>query len=200
MISLLYTRPYTLNSELLNFRCTGHEFCPLDQVCTVMGICESYGLPVSTSNPDTPTLDPNTTTSNPDSTLPAECEDYNILDEDSRNVNHGEDLFCDTLDYYGYDVYKSPSWVGPAWYRFMSPAGTMMPETSPGESHCGTVASGWLSGAHPAAPGESMEAKFCFDWIGDDCYEFTMGQVTHCGSYHVYYLVDTFCQNRYCAI
>ena len=80
------------------------------------------------------------------------------------------------------------------------PAGTRIPESSPGSYHCGTYITGWLSGVHPTTPGASIDAKFCFQWGSNDCYEPTQGKVTNCGSYFVYYLENTpICQARYCA-
>ena len=103
---------------------------------------------------------------------------------------------------YGSNILKSPGWVGPAWYRFIMPAGTRIPESSPDIWHCGTWHTGWLSGVHPTTPGASNNnAKFCFD-KGDskDCYWSTQGKVTNCGSYFVYYLENTpYCRLRYCA-
>jgi hypothetical protein len=81
------------------------------------------------------------------------------------------------------------------------PAGTRIPESPPGIFHCGTGATGWLSGDHPTSPGASNDAKFCFDdGVNGDCYESTQGKVTNCGSYFVYYLENTpQCYRRYCA-
>ena len=80
------------------------------------------------------------------------------------------------------------------------PAGTRIPESSPGEYHCGTSATGWLSGVHPITPGAPIDAKFCFALGGNDCMRSTQGKVTNCGSYFVYYLENTpYCNIRYCA-
>ena len=55
----------------------------------------------------------------------------------------GRQEICDTLaiSSYGYSR-TSTDWLGPAWYRFGLPAGSKIPESSPGDSHCGTVATG----------------------------------------------------------
>ena len=101
------------------------------------------------------------------------------------------------------NVLKSPGWEGPAaWYRFTMPAGTRIPESSPGKYHCGTRHTGWLSGVHPTTPGASNNnAKYCFDnGDGNDCHWSTQGKVTNCGSYFVYYLENApGCRYRYCA-
>ena len=44
--------------------------------------------------------------------------------------------------------YTSPRWQGAGYYRFLEPAGTMLPEKSPGYYHCGTRSVGWLNGTH----------------------------------------------------
>ena len=78
------------------------------------------------------------------------------------------------------------------------PAGTRVPESSPGTWHCGTGETGWLSGVHPTTPGASNNnAKFCFR---NDCKWSTQGKVTNCGSYFVYYLENVpLCRLGYCA-
>ena len=75
-----------------------------------------------------------------------------------------------------------------------------------GYDHCGTNWTGWLRGPHPATPGVTIEgATFCFDSIdkngsGKNCNKPTLGKVTHCGEYFVYYLPDVkHCYMRYCA-
>ena len=127
-----------------------------------------------------------------------ECTSYTVLNDASRSVSYGRGkYYCDKQD----SSYLSPDWAGPAWYRFTMPAGTHIPESSPGQYHCGTQATGWLSGVHPTSPGASNNnAKFCFHWGSNDCAKSTQGKVTNCGSYFVYYLENaTGCADRYCA-
>ena len=136
-----------------------------------------------------------------------ECTSYTVLSDETRSVSHGSTVqgkyYCDHTVHsnlnYRNDVSKSPGWVGPAWYRFTMPAGTRIPESSPGSGHCCTGSSGWLSGVHPTSPGASSNVKFCFD-NGYDCNWSTQGKVTNCGSYFVYYLENVpLCVLRYCA-
>ena len=137
-----------------------------------------------------------------------ECTSYTVLSDETRSVNHGDGIklgsqaqgkrYCDHTGGYSMTL-TSPGWVGPAWYRFTMPAGTRIPESSPGELNCGTRGTGFLSGVHPTTPGASIDAKFCFAW-GNVCSLSTQGKVTNCGSYFVYYLENTpGCQARYCA-
>ena len=80
------------------------------------------------------------------------------------------------------------------------PAGTRIPESSPGRYHCGTSATGWLSGTHPTSTAESVDVKFCFESNGDYCDYSTNGKITNCGGFFVYYLENTpDCPLRYCA-
>ena len=99
--------------------------------------------------------------------------------------------------------YTSPDWVGAGWYRMMVPAGTRIPESPPGRYQCGTTATGWLRGSHPASPGRKDNVTYCFDNTESDdtdCDWSTQGKVTHCGDYFVYYLEDAPCYPcRYCA-
>ena len=129
-----------------------------------------------------------------------------MLSDETRSVDHGDGTYegskvqgkyyCDKLD----SSNVSPWWKGPAWYRFTMPAGTHIPESSPGKWHCGAYAPGWLSGVHPTSPGASNNVKYCFAGSTDDCYYSTQGKVTNCGSYFVYYLENApQCRLRYCA-
>ena len=136
-----------------------------------------------------------------------ECSSYTILDDSTRSVNFESSLVngkhrCDVTAADS-DSDVSPGWRGPAWYRFTMPAGTRIPESSPGINpgyHCGTVAPGWLSGKHPTSTAESVEVKYCFDYNGESCAESTEGKITNCGGFFVYYLENTpECALRYCA-
>jgi len=94
----------------------------------------------------------------------------------------------------------SPDWKGPGWYRITEPAGSRIPEYSPGQLHCGTHASGWLNGTHPAVPGQQQDMKVCFNWSGNACMWSINVVVRNCGGYFVYKLPDTpVCYLRYCA-
>ena len=120
-----------------------------------------------------------------------------MLNDASRSVsNEKAKYYCDKSDRSN----VSPGWVGSAWYRFTMPAGTRIPESSPGQYHCGTSLTGWLSGVHPTTPGASVNVKYCFATSNNDCYWSNQGKVTNCGSYFVYYLENTpACRARYCA-
>ena len=135
-----------------------------------------------------------------------------MLTDDTRSILYGDGtkkgsyvqgskFYCDITDTskYGSTSLKSPGWVGPAWY--MMPEGTpRIPESSPGELHCGTWGTGWLSGVHPTTPGATSNVKYCFAWNNNDCIRPNQGKITNCGSYFVYYLENTHSYNyRYCA-
>ena len=116
-----------------------------------------------------------------------ECSSYTILNNITRSVSRSRTYRCD-------------NWMAPAWYRFVMPAGTRIPESSPGSYHCGTNAPGWLSGSHPTSTAETVDVKFCFDWSGNDCRWSTKGKITNCSGFFVYYLEKTpACSLRYCA-
>ena len=133
--------------------------------------------------------------------LPPECNDYFILNDSSRNINHGWEGHCDRDD----DWSISPDWQGSNnWYRMMPPAGVVIPETSLEYEHCGTTLPGWINGSHPTDEGEQVDVEVCFSWdTGDgkcDCYWSQNIEITHCISYYVYYLPETqWCNTRYCA-
>jgi len=134
--------------------------------------------------------------------LPEECMSYNNLTDATRStlwkgdVNPNLDVwyYCDEVGLRD----TSPEWKGDAWYRMTGDAGTKIPDQSPGKTdHCGTYYPGWLSGTHPTSTAQSVDVEMCFS---DDCEDYTQGRITNCGSYFVYYLVDTWgCAFRYCA-
>ena len=134
-----------------------------------------------------------------------ECTSYTILEDSSRSIDYGSSCVngksrCDKQGYNSSDSDVSPGWRGTAWYRFTMPAGTRIPESSPGYSHCCTSASGWLSGKHPTSTSESVDVKFCFDIdVDKSCRWSTEGKITNCGGFFVYYLENTpLCALRYC--
>ena len=86
--------------------------------------------------------------------VPVECEEYQILDDYSRNSRCGQPghspwSYCDHNDRDD----TSPDWRGGnRWYRFLPPAGLVMPEYPQKVTQCGTgisVAPGWLHDSHP---------------------------------------------------
>ena len=55
--------------------------------------------------------------------LPPQCNEYLILDDLTRNINHGNnnEFYCDNVDNFWI---TSPDWQnGDNWYRMMPPAG-----------------------------------------------------------------------------
>ena len=120
------------------------------------------------------------------------------MNETSRSINQRapKGAYCDRMDK---PKMKSHRWVGEGWYRFQEPAGTIMPEKPPVVGYCGTAAPGWLNGTHPNSLGDSIEAKFCFNFK-EVCITQTIGKVTNCGNFFVYFLPEApGCYNRYCA-
>ena len=72
--------------------------------------------------------------------------------------------------------------------------------TTPGQNHCGTRASGWIDAqSNPNIPGEIVDRKVCFAWVGNSCTWSTDIRVRNCGTYLLYELPDTDgCDFRYC--
>jgi hypothetical protein len=116
-----------------------------------------------------------------------ECTAYTVLDQDFRHVSQTGAINCDSgLSY-------------PAWYRFEGPAGTKMPDYSPGELQCSTHAPGWFDGVHPLGLGETSDFRLCWQWAGSTCFWENSDQVTNCGEYYVYNLTGIFgCSGIHC--
>jgi hypothetical protein len=104
---------------------------------------------------------------------------YLTLDDDTRRVTNTEYHSSQPCDAYG-------ALVTNAWYRFTSGAGfDFMPESPPGEDHCGTSAPGWLNGVHPAAGAEPVASTVCFDWYGH-CQWSMPVNVVQCSGFFLY--------------
>ena len=87
---------------------------------------------------------------------------------------------------------------GDIWYRFQEPAGTQMADSVVPDYHCGTYASGWLNGTHPAVLGENVIRQVCFSYDGD-CWRSTDVEIKNCGLYYLYKLKRTpSCSYKYC--
>eukprot|EP01051_Picozoa_sp_SAG22_P024280 SAG22_NODE_6662_length_825_cov_2.140496_1_plen_153_part_00 len=94
------------------------------------------------------------------------------------------------------------------WYRFDGDGGDALPLTSPGQNHCGTSYTGWLSGwtevgaplgsfnergRYPTVAEGVVEMTVCFDYAsgGGPCHGHTTVGVVHCGDFLLWRLVDT---------
>ena len=124
---------------------------------------------------------------------------YTILDDAKRNRNYNNDkgfalAWCDKSTVVG-------DWKGGAdsWYRFEEPAGTQMADSIVPKHHCGTYATGWLNGAHPAVLGENVIRQVCFNWDSNSCYWNTNVEIKNCGRFYLYKLKATpSCSLKYC--
>ncbi|CAH1247231.1 PKD1L3 [Branchiostoma lanceolatum] len=114
---------------------------------------------------------------------------YRVLNEAWRNVNHGVDTFhCD-------DGFRGE------WFRFMGPAGSVMPTQRPATTHvCGTYAPMWMNGAHPTAADGVVSRQVCEYWSGNPCRWETTIQVKACpAGYYIYKLPRApACDLAYC--
>ena len=98
------------------------------------------------------------------------CQEYNILDESSRNKNYVDNAiyYCDQE----YDLKHGElnphlhltSWKGPGWYRFMEPAGTQLIEYEhiTGQGQCSAMLQVYLVGDHNSIQmGEIVDREVC---------------------------------------
>ena len=93
----------------------------------------------------------------------------------------------------------SASMSADSWYRFEEPAGTQMADSIVPGRHCGTDATGWLNGTHPAVLGENVIRQVCFNWDGNSCWRKTNVEIKNCGGFYLYKLKDTqTCSLKYC--
>ena len=97
---------------------------------------------------------------------------------------------------------------GGRWYRFDGAGGDALPLTPPGQNHCGTSYTGWLSGyqgppqntpafpeqgRYPLAAEGVVDMTACFDYAsgGGSCYGHAMVGVVRCGEFLLWRLADT---------
>ena len=90
-------------------------------------------------------------------------------------------------------------WKGSdSWYRFQEPAGTQLADSIVPKNHCGTHATGWLNGTHPAVLGENVIRQVCFNW-NKSCDWNTNVEIKNCGGYYLYKLkVTPSCSLKFC--
>ena len=90
-------------------------------------------------------------------------------------------------------------WKGTGWYRITGEAGTKLVDSSVDVLHCGTYASGWLSGGHPTVDEGEVARTVNFNCYGDSSRWSVDVKVINCNTHFVYYLVDTpLCHLGYC--
>ena len=123
--------------------------------------------------------------------------DYAILDDSQRSSNYNNSNGfaspkCDSS--------AGGDWTGgDSWYRFQEPAGTQLADSIVPKEHCGTHATGWLNGTHPADLGETVIQQVCFNWAGNSCWKNTDVEIKNCGGYYLYKLkAAPGCSLKYC--
>ena len=93
---------------------------------------------------------------------------------------------------------KCDKHLGPGWFRFQGDAGTKMPTKCQPLLRCDAYKTGWLRGTHPSVAEGAVNRTVCFRYHSCCKYSIII-RVRNCGSYYVYYLVNTpFCNLGYC--
>ena len=142
-----------------------------------------------------------TSTKASSSALPAGCDDYKVLTNPKRKIatlmTPSREDDCDTL--LGRYPRRSPDWQGAGWYRISPSIGTKIPTSPTKFRHCGTSVTGWISGSSTPGIGNTIDAKVCFVWYGNDCQWNMKIKVKNCKDFLLYYLPDTrSCNWGYC--
>ncbi|KAL9967107.1 hypothetical protein ACROYT_G025275 [Oculina patagonica] len=116
------------------------------------------------------------------------CKNYTVLSEADRA--QGNAVNNDSCDRY----------LVTGWYRFQGAAGDRMPDTCVLQYRCGTVAPGWLNGAHPTVAEGAVTRQVCYRAADRCCDERNIIKVQNCGGYFVYELqrMPFFGCFRYC--
>ena len=108
------------------------------------------------------------------------------MKESNRNQKYGSGLNCDDS-------------LSTGWYRFGGGAGTKMPTSCVPNQRCGTLAPGWMNGAHPTVAQGKVTRKVCYNWSSNCCSWSNNIEVVNCGLYYVYKLSPPpICTLRYC--
>ena len=140
---------------------------------------------------------------------PHQCTSYNVLDQSYRNIANTDCQYhntseCQICDKAGHS-YTPNEWLGPNWYRFLEPAGTMMLHGLTTTTEVPTENQAWrgyLTGDHPTESGQTIDGYVCFmaDHVssGGYCFRNAQIKITNCGPYFVYELPDiSGCSYRY---
>lgn len=139
--------------------------------------------------------------------------DYRILNDPSRNVNSDNDTAFSDCNINDQDTCLDAldDWNGGGWYRFMPPAGTMLPTYKNGWKKCGGVfPSSYRKHASIEYPtvNASKNITYCTDYYYGYCSNRGEIMTRNCGTYYIYYLKPQNCihhkcnddfQFRYCA-
>ena len=97
------------------------------------------------------------------------------------------------------DIPKSVDWKGAGWYRITGGAGTKLADFVVAEKHCGTYASGWMSGGHPTVFQGEVTRTVNFNSHGNRAQWTNSIKVINCNTHYVYYLEEApQCMLRYC--
>jgi len=122
--------------------------------------------------------------------LPPECLGYIELKEVDRPVSFNDGPG---------KITKCDAKLGALWYRFLDPAGVVLPLVAPTTYSCGTDAPGWMQGTYPAEADGIVARTVCFAWLGEPCAWSVDISVRNCGQYFVFKLPDVpECALRYC--
>ena len=102
---------------------------------------------------------------------------------------------------------------GGRWYRLAGSGGDALPLSHPGDYHCGTHATGWLSGwagegdppqsytgagRYPAAAEGVAEMTACFAGYSSPCDSHAAVGVVRCEGFLLWRLADAGCSCGYC--
>ena len=94
---------------------------------------------------------------------------------------------------------RSVDWKGAGWYRITGGAGTKLADFDVAEKHCGTYASGWMSGGHPTVFQGEVTRIVNFYLHGERTWKTSSIKVINCNTHYVYYLEEVpHCPLRYC--
>jgi len=93
-------------------------------------------------------------------TLPSQCINYKELNSLSRKSSYPSSGYCDNSGH-------TRDWKGAGWYRITGLAGTRLADTQIAESHCGTTATGSLSGGHPTIAQGEVARTINFNYNGN---------------------------------
>jgi len=127
-------------------------------------------------------------------TLPSQCINYKELNSLSRKSSYPSSGYCDNSGH-------TRDWKGAGWYRITGLAGTRLADTQIAESHCGTTATGSLSGGHPTIAQGEVARTINFNYNGNPARWTATAMVINCGAYYVYHLENSpNCHLGYCTV
>lgn len=127
--------------------------------------------------------------------MPPQCSKYTLDTDGTRSLNYREVLGINRCD----SIWPSDNQT--VWFRFQSPAGTMIVNYTVPSNRCGTICGGWYAGQYPSTGYTIATSIACFVGGAGPCHWCNLVSITNCDGFFVFALTKPpECPLRYCTM